>query len=132
MARIKLHDSTQSAVVKMADGNPGALTVMIGLLKITPEVDPTNMLGGFGFVLLLDTFEIYGERIWMLYKDFCQEDIEKTIFVLRACQMGIMSLRELNFAIDNYGADLNCPSESRAGSKFPLEGIISLTQDALN
>ena len=116
----------------MAEGNPGALSVMMELYKITPEIDSMNLLGGLGTILLLDTFEIYGPRIWMLYKDFCQENIEKTLFVLRACQMGIMSQCELDFAIDNYGADLNCPAESRMSSKFPLEGIISLTKDELN
>ncbi len=131
MARIQLHDDVQSAIVKLADGNPGAAVAMMKIFQVAPEVDPKGGMGGLGPILSLDTLGIYGSRIWMLYKDFCGEDAEKAVFVLRACQMGFITERELNYAIDNRGADLNCPEAARMDSKFPLDAVISMTQEAL-
>ena len=50
-----------------------------------------------------DTFEIYEEKIWMLYKDVCGENLVNTLGVLRACQLGIISQAELKHAIESYG-----------------------------
>ena len=56
-----------------------------------------------GLILLLDTFDIYEERIWMLYKDVCKQDITNTIACLRACQLGMITESDLNNSIDNRG-----------------------------
>jgi hypothetical protein len=92
-------------MLKMSEGNPGAVTVLIELYDKTPEIDPMSALDGLGAIMWLDTFGIYGSRIWMLYKDVCGQDIAKTNWMLRACQLGIISETELNHRIDNYGRD---------------------------
>ena len=104
--RITLQDSQISAIIKMAEGNPGAASVMTRLLREGADIDPDAIMGGFSSVLLLDTFGIYGSRIWMLYKDACGEDISATMAALRSVQMGLTPLRTLNHAIDNRGKGL--------------------------
>lgn len=71
MQRLALDDSPQDICAKMGDGNIGALTVMIQLLK----------LGGEGVLaaLALDSLGVYGSDIWVMYKDECDEDIRKLI-----------------------------------------------------
>lgn len=57
-------------------------------------------------ILLLDTLEIYNERIYMLWSDVCGRDMGKMIAVLRAYQLGQLAgvnAVALNHAIDNRG-----------------------------
>lgn len=70
-------------------------------MQAAEKVDPDALMGGITHVFLLDTFHIYAERIWMLYKDLCKESIPKTIAMLRACQMGIVHPDELNKWVDD-------------------------------
>ncbi len=108
--RIQLNDSMLDVVSKMSEGNPGALTVCMELLRETENIDKDSALGGLGTILSLDSFNIYVSRIWMLYKDVCKQDIVKTIAVLRACQLGILTRTSLNYAIDNYGRGIDVES----------------------
>lgn len=111
MARIKNLDmSVMNVMIEMADGNPGAATVMMMLIENTEKIDPQNIMRGLGVILSLDTHEIYGPRIWMLYKDVAKEDIGIMIGLLRAVQLGFIAEGELQYAIDRYGADLDIPS----------------------
>ncbi len=100
--RLDLTDTGMSAAIKLAEGNPGAISVIVGILKDGEWIDPVGM-GGLGTMLMLDTFHIYGSRIWMLYKDVCGQDIIKTMAVIRACQLGIIRQHDLNSAIDGNG-----------------------------
>ncbi len=101
--RLELTDSIMDVVIKMVEGNPGAISVCTQLLKENKEIDPDSALGEMGSIFSLDGLGIYGSRIWMLYKDVCGEDITKTIGLLRANQLGFISETILNHAIDNRG-----------------------------
>jgi hypothetical protein len=89
--RIQLNDNLQSIFIKMAEGNPGALTAMMQMFKATPTVDPDDIFGGLGVLLSLDSFGIYGTDIYVLFSDICDRDAAKTIAVLRATQLGLFS-----------------------------------------
>lgn len=106
-SRIGLQDTVQSAVMKLSEGNPGALTACMEMVMTLPQVDPQDIFGGLSALLSLDTNRIYGPRIWMLYKDVCGQNASKAIGLLRARQLGIIYDKELNHAIDNYGAGLD-------------------------
>jgi len=54
--------------VSIAEGNPGAATVIAELLK--PEWEDGMMK-----LLHLDDMNIRGSQIWVGYKDYCGEDI---------------------------------------------------------
>ena len=83
MTRIELEDSAQSALIKMADGNPGAITVMIGLLKRADD--------GLLDLLHLDTVGLYGPDIWIAYKDICGEDLDALSDRLRSDSLSLSS-----------------------------------------
>lgn len=103
MSRIELADSTMSMILKMVEGNPGATTACLDLMSKSPAIDPDSAMGEFSTILMLDTYEIYGPRIWMFYSDVCGRDCKKVIALIRAVQLGLMSLQTLQHAIDNRG-----------------------------
>jgi len=67
---ITLDDTVITAAVKMAEGNPGAITVMMELIKKKQEE-------GFIAIMHLDDMQIRGWKIWYGYKDYCKQDLEK-------------------------------------------------------
>ncbi len=105
--RIELTDTGISVAIKMSEGDPCALRVVVEFMKNAGKIDPDNAMGGFGAILNLDSLGIYGSRIRMLYKDVCGEDMPRTLGVLRACQLGIISQSVLDTAIDNRGRGLD-------------------------
>lgn len=105
--RIELNDNIMSIFMKMSGGNTGALNVCMSLFKEAEKIDPDGAMGGFGALLLLDSFAIYEHRIWMFYKDVCGENLVKTLALLRAVQLGKMGESSLSFAIDNYGKGID-------------------------
>ncbi len=107
MSRISLKDTGVTVIIKMCEGNLGAISVCRQLLSDTPKIDPDSFMGGVGIILSLDTLAIYGSRIWMLYKDVCGQNIHDTLAVLRGVQLGFISQATLNYAIDHYGEGIS-------------------------
>jgi len=68
--RIGFNDTTKDILIRMSEGNPGGLTVMMELLK-----DGDNLIRLFD----LDDMNIWGTQIWIGYKDYCESDIKKFI-----------------------------------------------------
>ena len=63
-------DTVQDLVVLMAEGNPGGLNVMMGLLK----ENGTEI--GAALIVKLDEMNMRGPQIWVGYKDHCGQDLE--------------------------------------------------------
>jgi hypothetical protein len=101
--RIELTDTPMSAIIKLCEGNPGALEVCCELFKTGSQTDPDAALEGLAPLLDLDTLGIYGSKIWMLFKDVCGEDIVKTHACLRGHQLGFLSGGDLRSAIQGDG-----------------------------
>jgi hypothetical protein len=97
----------EDVILSLSDGNPGAMTVLIDSYKEMPSIDPDDAFGPLGFMLHLDHLEIYGENIWKMYKDLCQEDLTTTIAMARACQLGILRSESLMAAIMDPMLELN-------------------------
>ena len=107
MSRIVLQDSMRDILLKVGEGNPGALRVCMDIVKEGKQIDPDNIVGGIGVLLSLDDMGIYGSRIWMFFKDVCGENLVGMLSVLRARQLGFISDTTINFAIDNYGKGID-------------------------
>ena len=105
--RIELNDNMMSAIMKLSEGNPEAMSVCIRLVKEGEYIDTDCFCGGLGQLLSLDTEQVYGPKIWMLYKDVCKEQLWKMIAVMRAVQLGFITNSVLHHAIENRGAGLN-------------------------
>ena len=97
--RIGLTDSLQSAVIKMSDGNPGAMGAMVAMIQASPEVDPMSALGSFGPLLSLDMFGIYGSDVYVMHNDLCDRDPVRSLACLRATQLGLLAETDLKTAI---------------------------------
>ncbi len=89
--RIELTDSAQDVMVKMSDGNPGALHALCSILKESPSIDPQGAMGGLGPILSLDTLGIYGSEIYILHNNQCHRDTRELLMLLRANQLGFIS-----------------------------------------
>lgn len=107
MSRLTMNMTSGDALIALAEGNPGAVTVLLQLLQKAGQIDPDAAFGGLAAVMALDTEGFYGPRIWMLYKDVCHQDLTKTVGMLRAVQLGIISSETLGHAVDNYGKGLD-------------------------
>jgi hypothetical protein len=92
--------STLDIVMALSEGNPGAVRVLMELYDAEKTMDPDSAWGGFGPGFGLDNLDIYGSKIWILYKDVCSQNIEATLAVLRAHQLGILSEGRIKSAID--------------------------------
>lgn len=90
MSKINLSDNTMDVIVKMSDGNPGAMDVIIKLLTQGDSIDINDVMGGVGKILLLDTYGIYGADIYVLYNDICERNLSKMVAVIRATQLGFL------------------------------------------
>ena len=71
----------------MCGGNPGAIRVCVDVLKMGNAIDPQSW-NEIAPILDLDTLGIYKDRIWVLYKYVCNENLGMMLAVLRAWQMG--------------------------------------------
>lgn len=56
-------------MVTMAEGNPGAVRVMIDILSQQGEE-------GYFTILILNDMNIRGSQLWIAYKDYAEEDLE--------------------------------------------------------
>ena len=102
--KITLTDSFMDMCIKLSDGNPGALTVLMQLYKEEAKVDPDSALAPFGTMLALDSRGIYADKIWILYKDICKQNIVHLITLFRANQLGLIFDEKIEDAIDSAHA----------------------------
>lgn len=79
--RLKASDSILEIAMKMSDGNPSALQVIMTLLQ-----DSTGM--GFAEILTIDSIGLYGSKLYMLWNDCCDRDMDKVKSVLYARMRG--------------------------------------------
>jgi hypothetical protein len=98
--RIQLDMSMIEAIMAIVEGNPGAARVAMEMIKNNERVDPLDVMGPWGPLLHIDMLRLYGPRLWVLYKDVCNENVINTLAVLRANQLGLLSEGDLNLAVD--------------------------------
>lgn len=91
--------SMSDVVYALSDGNPGAITVMAQMIEQNARIDPDDAFGALGPLMALDTLDVYGSDIWMLYKDVCGHSLVEMLAVLRANQLGFLEETVLKSAI---------------------------------
>ena len=88
MSKIELSDTVMEIIVKMSDGNPGAVNAIMDVMTHSDRIDPQAIERGLGSILFLDTLEIYGTDIYILWSDKCNKNTRKFIMLLRSVQLG--------------------------------------------
>lgn len=118
--KIKLEDDFETIMLKMSDGNPGAITVMMDIVDKGSSIDPEC---GFPLlhILALDGMDIRGSDIWILYKDVCHENLTLMLALLRAKQLGIVSETHVKAAIKNGGSPLDLMNDILKNVKLQLK-----------
>ena len=111
MSRIELTDSAKDALVKMAEGNLGAIEAMMEIIKQHDDIDPQAMFGGLGTIMILDTWEIYGTDISVLFSHKCGKDVRKMLMIMRAVQLGLFSEVKLREMAADQTRQVNIPAE---------------------
>lgn len=119
--RIKSFNMTGiDAVLELTDGNPGAIRVMSDLVHMSRIIDPQSALGSWGPLILTDSMDVYGNRIWDLYKYVCDENYYRTLGIMRAFQLGHLSQRDLDRAIDTKDSKV-----------FDVDAMLALVKEQL-
>lgn len=95
MSRLELSDTGMDVIGKMAEGNPGAISAMMNILEKHESIDPQSMMGGLGALMILDTWEIYGTDIYVLWSDKCNRDVRQMLMIMRATQLGLFPSSKL-------------------------------------
>lgn len=96
MSKLNLSDSGFfDGIEKLSEGNIGCATCLTDVFKINKEIDPDSVFGSISSFMLLDTFKIYGEDIYILWDKICSGNSVAFITVLKAVQLGLMSKAEL-------------------------------------
>ena len=98
--RLELTDTLMSCMMKVAEGNPEAVNVLMEAFKNTSKIDPDSAFEGMTLFFDFDSLGIYGSKIWMLYKDVCGQDHVNLHAVMRAFQLGILPESSLRRAIN--------------------------------
>jgi len=102
--RITRNTSAMSMIQILSENKPEAMLIVMDLLRESKKIDPdSNALDGFGSLYDLDSCGIYGSRIEQLHNEVCSGDLTRTVACLRAAQLMLISLDDLNRAIDNKG-----------------------------
>ena len=84
--RLNGTDSVMDVAMKMSDGNPGALNVIMQFLK-----NPMDIV----FLLACDSIGLYGSQLYMLWNDCCGRDMDKVKRVLTGWQRGKITAEEI-------------------------------------
>lgn len=104
--RITLNDTPMSIIIKLADGNPGALHFLTEILTKSQDINDSSF---FTYFLALDSLGIYGTDAYVLWSDLCGRDTIKAMVVIRAYTLGMVDgdiLRDACSRQDYSGKEL--------------------------
>jgi hypothetical protein len=95
--RIQLHDSMMDIVTKMSEGNMGAITCLMEMIK---KDDWYAGVHGVLMILNFDSMGLYGSKLYMLWNDCCDRDLIQLELVMRNWQMGELTKEEIHINLD--------------------------------
>ncbi len=94
--RLTIDMTVMDAVLVMGEENPGAITTLVDLIRVSQICDPYYFAGVLGPMLALDSHGIYGSKIWVLRKDVCNGSLLNMLTLMRCCQMGVIGYDTAN------------------------------------
>jgi hypothetical protein len=112
--RLGLTDTMMDVVMKMSDGNPGAVVAIMEIMQKHEEIDPQAAMGGLGAIMILDTWEIYGTDIYILFNDKCGRDVRTMLMLMRATQLGFFSHSRLQEMAADQMREVNITEDELA------------------
>lgn len=101
MSKLNIEDSFHDIMIKMSEGNPGALNCIFKLKE-----KHNNDIKWIHSMLAFDTMELYGSYLYMFVNDCCDNDYSKVIQIIEAWQKGEIPIDEINNRIKLVGRGL--------------------------
>lgn len=95
--RIKLNSNTKEIILNMSEGNPGAMTACIELIRS----------GDIESLLDCDMLGLYGSELYMLWSDCCDRDLVKMAKVLRMVRAEKITKKEFWRRVKGEGYGLS-------------------------
>lgn len=96
MARkINRNMSIMDSAMIMSEGNPGAISIIMDMITT-----PTGSLD----LLLLDSLDIRGSRLYMLHNDCCGCDPDKFSRTLMMLRCGVFTTEQIHANLERYRA----------------------------
>lgn len=99
MSKLNFNETFSDVLLKLSEGNPGAMTTLFEIMKAKND-DEIKYLDTF---LVIDTMELYGSNLYMLWNDCCNRDINKVLEVIDGYQLGKITDIDINERIKNIG-----------------------------
>lgn len=112
---IDISQNLQNAILTMAEGNPGAITVLGTCLKEQGQMDFI-----IGTLLDLDDMNIRGSQIWIAFKDYCGENLESFIEMVRQRDPNMVDM--VNQASLKGWTGTQCKAVTSGASFMSLQG----------
>ena len=110
--RLSHMDSNVEIVQKLSEGNPGAMSVVCNILKKSETNIDLIM-----YLLVFDSLEVYGAKLYMLWNDCCDRDFDKLFAVIDALVDGKYSEEHIHAHI-NYNGGRGIPFEEVGGNNI--------------
>lgn len=88
-------EEAKTLIAEMSQGNPGAMTALVELLKDGWMMEPYVRNDAMDKIKLLKEKNILGVDIYLLYNDLCDRNIYKTTGLVKALQLGLLKETEL-------------------------------------
>ncbi|MEE3417776.1 MAG: hypothetical protein VZQ62_00385 [Methanosphaera sp.] len=101
--RINLSDNLMESITKLSEGNPGALNVLMGIVDKFKN-DTVKVFSKFS---IIDTMNLYGSNLYMLWNDCCGRDLDKTLKIIDYYCDGKITDNDINERIKNVGYGKN-------------------------
>lgn len=106
MARKEITGSmtVRDIVITMAEGNPGALSVLMQLIQ-HPKANTLDILN-------FDDMNMRGPQIWIAYKDHCGEDMALLVELIRKRDLALISTVNAQYPKEkavSYGGSFKRP-----------------------
>lgn len=99
--KLGLTDSLQDIIIKLSEGNPGAMSFIFEIIKYQ-ENNPIKLVEEF---LTIDSMHLYGSHLYMLWNDCCNRDVEKSLKIIKGYRLGNIKDSDIKERIINvsYG-----------------------------
>ena len=96
MKKINDNMSMMEKVITMSEGNPGAMSVIMGMMQ-----DPTGLPD---ILLMLDSMDIRGSHLYMLNNDCCRRNPAKFKRTLMMLRSGVFTQEQIHENLERYYA----------------------------
>lgn len=95
--RLNVYETVITNIANFAGGNPGAIQALVGLAEVTESEEYVK------YLMILDKLELYEDKIYMLWNDSCNRDIEKFSEILNNCDNGVITEKDIEERIKRVG-----------------------------